>query len=355
MCLNVCCLVRDLLRQAQGSLSKVLSHLRVVSELELYELSCSHVAVVLDDTRTRIAIQAYQGYSGVRALSLYESCSRWIDNHLQSCHPDLAAALLDTGRHFHIDDAQENFIRRRGVRVKCFNPQALQDDIEERMEIKDEKWVEHWSQIEDKSECATAILFCSRTFLRFDCGLSLLLVAIFNFQKELFLKWQRILHDPIHSPIKNPHSLVNNQLRLQSSAKSGPGESQALLHFYFAQPAYWNRLGEMYAGRMVKVTPLPPVDLDESEPEEGGSTATESLGAGGGAWGGNKALPVSVVAQEEKAMQSTDDPRKCLLCSRNSDDSIEGRMIYIGSDAWVSALYFFFIYPDCLTFGSQKH
>uniref|UniRef100_A0A5K3EYC8 SET domain-containing protein n=1 Tax=Mesocestoides corti TaxID=53468 RepID=A0A5K3EYC8_MESCO len=276
--------VRDLLRQAQGSLSTVVTFLRTTVELELFELACSHIAVILDETRTRLAIQSYI-YSHVarmRTLGLYEKCSRWVNSHLQAYHHEIA----DFSRQ--VEDAQEFFIKHREIHARCFDPRVLQEKLEARLEAKDEKWVEHWSNVEDR-------------------------IAIFNFQKELFLKWQRILNDPIQSPVKNP-------LGIESVGRISTKDPI----YHFGSSFYWESLEREYADLMLPVTSPPPVDLDESEPE----TAEES---------GIKALPLATIIQEEKRLLSgsIEEPRKCLLCTRNTDDSIEGRLIYIGSDVWI--------------------
>ena len=124
-----------------------------------------------------------------------------------------------------------------------------------------------------------------------------------NFQKELFLKWQRLLHK-------------GNKLTILQSI-----EEDDIL-YYFGLKSNWRSLAETYANRMVSLSLRSSVDLDESDSE---ALYSREI----------RALPIEAIDEEEKLLfDASTEPRKCLLCARNTDKSIEDRLIYIGSDTW---------------------
>lgn len=92
--------------------------------------------------------------------------------------------------------------------------------------------------------------------------------------------------------------------------------------YYFCVKSNWESLSKAYASQMVPIPSKSSVDLDESDSE----TPDRKI----------KALPEEIIDREEKAMfDLAVEPRRCLLCARNTDTSIEDRLIYIGSDTWV--------------------
>ncbi|EUB64318.1 Histone-lysine N-methyltransferase MLL4 [Echinococcus granulosus] len=122
-------------------------------------------------------------------------------------------------------------------------------------------------------------------------------------QKELFFKWQRLLHHPNRRTI--PKSLDEDDML-----------------YYFGLKPNWQTLNEDYADRMLPLPPRPTVDLDESDPE---TLNIREI----------RALPMEIIIREEKVLfDPSSEPRRCLLCTRNTDSSIEDRLIYIGSDTW---------------------
>lgn len=93
--------------------------------------------------------------------------------------------------------------------------------------------------------------------------------------------------------------------------------------YYFGLKHSWQILNEEYADQMLPLPPRPTVDLDESDPEASDNREI-------------KALPLDTIVREEKLLfDPSNEPRRCLLCTRNTDSSIEDRLIYIGSDTWI--------------------
>ncbi|CDS42350.1 mixed lineage leukemia protein mll [Echinococcus multilocularis] len=252
--------VRALLRQGQGSLTSVVDFLFSVAELELYELACPHVVGIIGKTRTRLVFQSYQ-LGTPRTLGFYRECIEEVHEHLATHHADFE----NCSRRF--EEAQDVFIKQRELNTHCLDPKTLLESAPESFGEPDGD------------------------------------VAITNFQKELFFKWQRLLHHPNCRTI--PKSLDEDDML-----------------YYFGLKPNWQTLNEDYADRMLPLPPRPTVDLDESDPE---TLNIREI----------RALPMEIIIREEKVLfDPSSEPRRCLLCTRNTDSSIEDRLIYIGSDTW---------------------
>ncbi|KAL5972073.1 Histone-lysine N-methyltransferase trithorax [Taenia solium] len=253
--------VRALLRQGQGSLTSVVDFLFSVAELELYELACPYVVGIIGKTRTRLVFQSYQ-LGAPRTLGFYRECIKQVHEHLATHHADFE----NCSRRF--DEAQDVFIKQRELNAHCLDPRTLLESTPESFREPDGD------------------------------------VAVANFQKELFFKWQRLLH----------HS---SRRAILKSLEEGD------MVYYFGLKHNWQILNEEYAEQMLPLPPRPTVDLDESDPEAPGHREI-------------KALPMETIVREEKLLfDPSNEPRRCLLCTRNTDNSIEDRLIYIGSDTWV--------------------
>ncbi|VDN96585.1 unnamed protein product [Rodentolepis nana] len=256
--------VRGLLHQRKGSLPAVEEFLRSAAELELYELACPFVTALTCQIRRMNILQANQS-SPPRKFGFYQTCIDKVRQHIASCHPDFTS--LD--RKF--DTAQEAFTRLRMRSADCFNPTYSSLNIHSEQMISDANTDE---------------------------------TLISNFQKELFLKWQRQLHCPSRRAV----------LKALLEGKTMP--------HYFAVKSHWDALNATYASQMVPISSKSTVDLDESDSE---APDVEI-----------RALPEEIIDQEEKALfDPSVEPRRCLLCARHTDASIEDRLIYIGSDTWV--------------------
>ncbi|VDK33603.1 unnamed protein product [Taenia asiatica] len=253
--------VRALLRQGQGSLTSVVDFLFSVAELELYELACPYVVGIIGKTRTRLVFQSYQ-LGAPRTLGFYRECIKQVHEHLATHHADFE----NCSRRF--DEAQDVFIKQRELNAHCLDPRTLLESTPESFREPDGD------------------------------------VAVANFQKELFFKWQRLLH----------HS---SRRAILKSLEEGD------MVYYFGLKHNWQILNEEYAEQMLPLPPRPTVDLDESDLEASGNREI-------------KALPMETIVREEKLLfDPSNEPRRCLLCTRNTDSSIEDRLIYIGSDTWV--------------------
>ncbi|KAL5110316.1 Histone-lysine N-methyltransferase trithorax [Taenia crassiceps] len=253
--------VRALLRQGQGSLTSVVDFLFSVAELELYELACPYIVGIIGKTRTRLVFQSYQ-LGAPRTLGFYRECIEQVHEHLATHHADFESC----SRRF--DEAQDIFIKQRELNAHCLDPKTL-------LESAPESFGEPGGD-----------------------------VAIVNFQKELFFKWQRLLH----------HS--NRRATLKPLMEDD-------MVYYFGLKYNWQILNEEYADQMLPLPSRPTVDLDESDPE---ASDNREL----------KALPMETIVREEKLLfDPSNEPRRCLLCTRNTDNSIEDRLIYIGSDTWI--------------------
>uniref|UniRef100_A0A0X3PPN7 Histone-lysine N-methyltransferase 2C n=1 Tax=Schistocephalus solidus TaxID=70667 RepID=A0A0X3PPN7_SCHSO len=302
--------VRDLLRQAHGSLTKVLQHLRALANSELHELTCPRISGLLEETHSRALHRGPEAHTDV-TFAIYETCWQTVCAHLTTYHSEFRCP---PSPHLHKMTDLEAFVghtnRRRepgaaatDVRLECFDPHAEEKAEDLRQETRDERWIEHWSTLEDR-------------------------IAISNFQKELFLRWQRILIQQRTgaTPSPPPAGTIGKPTNLLDLSSLKP--------FYFALPEYWEALEASYAPRLQQLASIPrnTVDLDESDeeavpPRLHASKTHDVPSALKGV------LPLTVIDAEEKML--ADDPRRCLLCARNTDDSIEGRMLYTGSDTWI--------------------
>ncbi|VDN08862.1 unnamed protein product [Dibothriocephalus latus] len=298
--------VRDLLRQAHGSLSKVLQHLCALANSELHELTCPRISGLLEETHSRALHRGPEAHTEV-TYAIYETCWQTICTHLTSCHAECGCP---PSPHLHKMTDLEAFVSHANhgqgsgttyVALECFDPHAEEKAENYRQETRDERWIEHWSTLEDR-------------------------IAISNFQKELFLRWQRIL-------IRQRTGAITSLSSPGTTGKpTNSVDSSCLKPFYFALPEYWEALETAYAPRMQPLSSIPrkTVDLDESDEESVPLDASKTHDVPSAIKG---ILPLSVIAAEEKML--ADDPRHCLLCARNTDDSIEGRLLYTGSDTWV--------------------
>ncbi|VDM30823.1 unnamed protein product [Hydatigera taeniaeformis] len=253
--------VRALLRQGQGSLTSVADFLFSVAELELYELACPYVVGIIGKTRTRLVFQSYQ-LGAPRTLGFYRECIEQVHEHLVTHHSNFE----NCSRRF--EDAQDVFIKQRELNAHCCDPKTLLESAPESFGEPDGD------------------------------------IAIANFQKELFFKWQRLLHHP------------NRRSILKSLEEDD-------MVYYFGLKHNWQALIEEYADQMVPLPLRSAVDLDDSDPDASDNHEF-------------KALPMETIGREEKLLfDSSSEPRRCLLCARNTDSSIEDRLIYIGSDTWI--------------------
>ncbi|KAL7064392.1 hypothetical protein AAHC03_05342 [Spirometra sp. Aus1] len=301
--------LRDLLREAHGSLTKVLQHLRALANSELHELICPRISGLLAETHSRALYRGPEAHTEV-TFAIYETCWQTVCAHLTACHPECGCP---SSPHLHKMTELETFVghsnRRRGpganvtdADLDCYDPHAEEKAEDYRQETRDERWIEHWSTLEDR-------------------------IAISNFQKELFLRWQRILiqqRTGATTSLSSPGAAGKTTNLLDSSC---------LKPFYFALPEYWEALETAYAQRMQPLSSIArkTVDLDESDEEaEPPLTTNKARDVPNTPKG---VLPLAAIDAEEKSL--ADDPRHCLLCARSTDDSIEGRLLYTGSDTWI--------------------
>ncbi|BHF65456.1 Histone-lysine N-methyltransferase 2A [Sparganum proliferum] len=301
--------VRDLLRQAHGSLTKVLQHLRALANSELHELTCPRISGLLAETHSRALYRGPEAHTEV-TFAIYETCWQTVCAHLAACHPECGCP---SSPHLHKMTELEAFVghanRRRApgataadADLECYDPHAEKKAEDYRQETRDERWIEHWSTLEDR-------------------------IAISNFQKELFLRWQRILiqqRTGATTSLSSPGAAGKTTNLLDPSC---------LKPFYFALPEYWEALETSYAQRMQPLSYIArkTVDLDESDEEAEPPLTTSKTRDVPNAPKG--VLPLTAIDAEEKSL--ADDPRHCLLCTRSTDDSIEGRLLYTGSDTWI--------------------
>ncbi|KAL7058339.1 hypothetical protein AAHC03_016449 [Spirometra sp. Aus1] len=217
---------RDLLRQAHGSLAKVLQHLRALASSKLHELTCPRISGLLAETHSRALHRGLEAHTEV-TFAIYKTCWQTVCAHLAACHPECGCP---SSPHLHKMTELEAFVglanRRRGpgatatdADLECYDPHAEEKAEEYRQETRDERWIEHWSTLEDR-------------------------IAISNFQKELFLRWQRILiqqRTGATTSLSSPGATGKTTNLLDSSC---------LKPFHFALPEYWEALGTSYAQRM---------------------------------------------------------------------------------------------------------
>ncbi|KAM3174180.1 hypothetical protein ACTXT7_011057 [Hymenolepis weldensis] len=256
--------VRSLLHQRKGSLPVVEDFLRSAAEIELYELACPFVTALTCQIRRMNIFQANQT-TPPRKFGYYQTCIEKVRHHITTYHPD----FTNIDRKF--DTAQEAFTKLRVRNADCCNPAYSSLNIHSEQIISDTTTDE---------------------------------TLISNFQKELFLKWQRQLHCPSRRAV----------LKALLEGRTMP--------YYFAVKLNWDALNATYASQMVPISSKSTVDLDESDSE---APDVEI-----------RALPEEIIDQEEKALfDPSVEPRRCLLCARHTDASIEDRLIYIGSDTWV--------------------
>ncbi|KAM7537528.1 hypothetical protein Aperf_G00000071186 [Anoplocephala perfoliata] len=248
--------VQALLRQRQGSLLAVEEFLRSVAEIELYEFACPFVTALTCQARRMNICQANQ-LNPVLKIGFYQACIDKVRRHVRMHHPDFPSCNRT------LRAAQDAFIKKRCRNERCCHPTLLPN-------IPDEIITDATEEV--------------------------------NFQKELFLNCQRLLHCPSQ--------------RVVLSALLDGGK----MPYYFGVKSDWESLSKAYASQMVPIPSNSSVDLDESDSE------TPEI----------RALPEKIIDREEKAMfDPAVEPRRCLLCARNTDTSIEDRLIYIGSDIWV--------------------
>ncbi|KAF8572203.1 hypothetical protein P879_01419 [Paragonimus westermani] len=343
--------VRDVLRQANGEFGAVWRHFEKCSLIEIHELICPVVARLSDlhwrhSRPTNSSCSATWSWSSV---CLANRCLHAIMQHLRAHHPSainppsrLPPRLSEAK---YIIAAQTTLAHSQPS--QCHRPHELEVMEKMRNEAREERWVEHWSSVEEE-------------------------MVLHNFQRHLLREHRRCLMStnsklaieqpsadapsnaspaPTAGPmildeafkdvyaviaddqqndthVSEPEAsfslaLTGDELNMvfdpnDSSSKQATSVEDRSDRFYFALDEFWTAA----MGKKSNNKPLLPVDLDGvKQPDVLGNCPTRTAEV--------------EVAEEEEEDSTEEDVRCCLLCAYHGDNNIEGRLLFTGADTWV--------------------
>ncbi|CAL8104723.1 unnamed protein product [Calicophoron daubneyi] len=369
--------VRDVLRQTNGGFEAVLKHFDRLALIELQELVCPVVARLTDtQLRSRLSVG---GISALNSVSNVSYCHSVIGQHIKAHHP--TAVLLSPKIPAHLSGFRD-IINAKSYALHCqpshcHRPHELEAIEKMRNDTREERWVEHWSAIEEEM----VLQHFQRHLLKTERRSS----VINNLPAKTEQSPPHIkLPTPPESPTPAPHeeplcpvpptesslpcippgtldeafkdmdsvleavqrdderehphvALVNlapsadiTMLpELDEAGKKTPtstSNSGTPVHvdprdrFYFALDEFWT--AAMGAGRSNAPAPATvstaSLDLDSAGQENEPRSETRGL-----------------ERLDDETDSSEEDNRCCLLCAHHGDNNIEGRLLFTGADTWV--------------------
>lgn len=136
-------LVRDILRQSNGKFSDVAKHFQERSLIELHELVCPVIAR-LNENYSRIRNPS----SGetVNNVNSVSTCYLHVLEHLKEYHPKYQ--LYESPEIDPLQFTKQFLLSCK--RSRCQRPHEMEMLEQMKQSARDDRWVEHWSSIEEE-------------------------------------------------------------------------------------------------------------------------------------------------------------------------------------------------------------
>ncbi|GAA50314.1 histone-lysine N-methyltransferase MLL4 [Clonorchis sinensis] len=302
--------VRDLLQQTGSELTAVLRHFEKCALIELYELMCP-IAARMSDAQIHSSMCASKSWQRVwNSVSRVQNCFSVISHHLKTHHPDsmslaqkLPPKLVESR---HILAAKAALARLSSSH--CYRPHELEAMERMRNEAREERWVEHWSAIEEQ----LVLKNFQRHLLR-DCPSgkpNLTVVDLVDHQSPQTT-------DPDGLTVNPPESGMDEKTICPAFENTQFRETPEMRPDSCESPISENVA--MESKQPLVVHDNPRGDQFYFALEDCWSTAVERTAPNASC----------------DADSSDEDVRSCLLCGRHGDDNIEGRLLFTGADTWV--------------------
>ncbi|KAF5400772.1 hypothetical protein PHET_05757 [Paragonimus heterotremus] len=349
--------VRDVLRQANGEFGAVWRHFEKCSLIEIHELICPVVARLSDLhwRHTRTTTSSCSVTWSWNSICLVNRCLNAVTQHLRAHHP---SAITPSSRlpprlaeAKYIVAAQTALARSQPS--QCHRPHELEVMEKMRNEAREERWVEHWSSVEEEMvlhnfqrhllrehrRCLASTnskLTVEQPPADAPSNASLTSTAGPMILDEAFKDVYAVIADDQQNDThaSEPEAsfslaLTGDELNMvfdpnDSSSKQAASIEDRSDRFYFALDEFWTAA----MGKKSNSKPLPPVDLD----------AEKQLGAPSDCTTRTSEVEVAGNEEEEEEVEedsAEEDVRCCLLCAYHGDNNIEGRLLFTGADTWV--------------------